>query len=1053
MNTETLHINNTYQCIRSKVWPTMLWSVLSLTSIRLALLPMLLFALGISTSNAAVIEFNSTGGTSATDGLHFYIEDTTKIQVRRLNNTGQVYAPTVVPPSISLDNGIFLRANGLVYGPNHNIGGAFNPTGGMYNTFTITATSPANPSSSGIQQIATGNFGINAGPQVTVVWKYTTPLDFLTAEVTLVIPPTYAVSAANPVRYYHAFDTYLGGSDNGCGLRYTDSNGKHVIGTYPPASGSTCPSSTSIPAGVSVVESFRERSGLTFSNYCASVWSSFWVNGGTNCSVLQSTNMSNTISTAYQDTGIGIQYNFIAPGTYTFSYDFVVGSPNVPPYDHLEIRHPGTANLCPTDFTVLACTSSTLPCPAANIVNTGTLTGSIKNTPAAPTITQTPSVFTLGASASTATVTMQGSAAGAYTLSTSGLSSVPLNGTKCWNTTTGTASCAYVVNNNPCVKDFECLETGVTYNNLTSTPSARNPLYTELTGTNFKFDVVALQTGGVQSTSYTAASNVTVELFDDSISPQPACSAYTSPIASQAITFAAADLGRKTLATNFNVANAYRKLRCRVRDNNLTPVVYGCSSDTFAVRPQSFTLTQSGLGSSPIIAGTNFNLTASAGVSGYNGIPELLPSKMQAANTAGGAKSAIGASMLTLADTANTVVTDSANNGFPTATGTPATSTMNLRYHDVGYLNFNAGSTSPGIVQSAVIDDSFTGIDQTSDCIIGSGSNIAVGGKYGCEIWSNNFADIGRFKPDHFRLTSGVNASCNAGTPPITTDDFTYMSDPRLSINAVVNAESSQNITSTRYGNSCPTSGSCKLTITAQNNATQIDISRLQPFASLPTGTSLAGTGATSTYQSTSWLNGTYTINGSTFQYNRGTSADGPYENFNLNFSITDPDNVGFSGTAKTADTKIRYGRLLMPNIYGSELLPLSVPIEAQYWNGTSYIRNQQDSCTTVPANSIAMGPYKNNLTACETQLGYSSGTGAFVNGVSRNLRLTKPGAGNNGSVDLTLNLNSASGSTCTSATASTATAASIPWFGTNPVSRATFGIYKTPIIYLRENF
>ena len=99
------------------------------------------------------------------------------------------------------------------------------------------------------------------------------------------------------------------------------------------------------------------------------------------------------------------------------------------------------------------------------------------------------------------------------------------------------------------------------------------------------------------------------------------------------------------------------------------------------------------------------------------------------------------------------------------------------------------------------------------------------------------------------------------------------------------------------------------------------------------------------------------------------------------------------------------------------------------------------------------MSNYRNNLTACETQLGYSSGSGALINGVSKTLRLTKPGAGNNGTVDLTLNLTSASGNTCNSATESTATAASIPWFGTNPVSRATFGIYKTPIIYLRENF
>jgi hypothetical protein len=611
--------------------------------------------------------------------------------------------------------------------------------------------------------------------------------------------------------------------------------------------------------------------------------------------------------------------------------------------------------------------------------------------------------------------------------------------------TTNTATCAYTVVNTPCVKGFECIETGVTYNNLTSSPSARNPLYTKLVGTGFKFDVVALQDLGATATSYTASSGVTIELFDDSASPQPSCSAYSSPISSQAITFASTDLGRKTLPANFTVANAYKKLRCRVKDTNVS--VYGCSSDDFAVRPQSFTLSQTGLGSSPIIAGTNFSLTAASGVAGYNGIPDILPSNIKAASTSGGIQSSLSSGMLTLADASNTVITDSTNNVYPAASGSPATASLSLRYHDVGYLNFNAG---------AVVDNDFTAIDQTTDCVTGSGSNSLTSGKYGCEVWNSVLTDIGRYKPDHFSLTSTMTASCNAGTTSTSTDDFTYMSDPHLSINAMVKAKSSQNITSSRYGNSCPTAGSCKITMTTQNNATQIDTSRLQPFGSLPTGTSLVGTGATSTYQSTTWVNGTYTISGSTYQYNRGASADGPYENFNINFSLTDPDSVAFSGSSKTADSKIRYGKLSIPNVYGSELLPLAVPIEAKYWNGTSYIRNQQDSCTTIPASSISMSNYRNNLSgspSCETQLGYGSGSGALINGVSKVLRLTKPGAGNNGSVDLTVNLTSASGNTCNGATAITATSAGIPWFGNNPLSRATFGIYKTPIIYMRENF
>lgn len=983
----------------------MLRTFLSLPFVRLAALSWMLSVCSMSTAYATVIEFNSTGGTTATNGLHFYIEDTTHIQVKRLNNTGQVYSPSVMPPSTNLDNGIFLRANGRIYGPDHNVA-TFTPTGGMYNTYAITAASPANPSSSGVQQSATSNFGISSGPQITVVWKYTTPLDFLTAEVTLVIPATYAVSFANPVRYYHVFDTYLGGSDNGCGVRYTDTNGNQVVGTYPPTSGTTCPSSTSIPVGVSVIESFRERSGLVFSNYCASGWNSFWVNGSTNCSILQSANMSNNISTSYQDTGIGVQYNFTAPGTYTFSYDFVVGSFVVPPYDHLEIRHPGTANLCATDVTVLACTSSTVPCPSANIVNTGTLTGGITTTPATPTVTKTPATFTLGSSASTAAVSLLGtSPGGVYTLGTSGLSSVPLNGTKCWNTTTGTASCNFVIADTPCVKGFECLETGVTYNNLTSSPAARNPLYTKLAGTGFKFDVVALQTGGVQSTTYTAASNVTVELFDDSTSPQPACSAYASPVASQAITFAAGESGRKTLSTNFNIANAYRKLRCRVRDNNLTPVVYGCSSDNFAVRPTNFTVSSTAnadaAGASttatPIVkAGANFSLTAASGVAGYNGTPSIDNTKLTAHTDA----TQVG------------VLSNSfsaANSSTGTATGAA------FNYSEVGYFRLSA---------NGVYDDTFTAVDSAlGDCASGFTDS---GGKYACSFGNASTTNyFGRFIPDHFTLTAGT-------TTPACSSAFSYLGQDGFTTSFTLTAQNAANATTQNY-----TGSFAKLGLSTWSNFNFT-------ASGLPSGTTLS---ASATAPTGSWSNGVAAISAK-HQVSRPASAVSP-ASITISAAPTDSDGVTMSNTTVSAASAFRYGRLFVPNAYGSELLPLSVPIEAQYWNGTTYQRNQLDSCTVFPASSIAMGNYRNNLSACETQVSVLS---TMASGKTT-AKLTKPGAGNNGSVDLTFNLISASGNTCTSSTASAATAASIPWFGTNPVSRATFGIYKTPIIYMRENF
>jgi MSHA biogenesis protein MshQ len=968
----------------------MLWVMVAMFTLNIVWLPY---------AHAVMVELNSNGGNTATDGLHFYIDDSTQLQVRRLDNTGQVYSPSSVPPDVNLDNGIYLRANGRIFGPSNF---AYTPNGGAFTSRTITATTPPNPAAIGDQQTTTHDFGVTSGPQVDVVWKYTKPFDFITAEVTLTIPLTYPVSLTNPVRYYHVVDTYLGGSDNGCGVRYTDSNGKLVVGTYPPPSGTTCPSSTAVPSGVSVVESFRERSG-TFSNYCAGAWDRFWTTGGVNCAVSQSANMSNTISTTYQDTGVGIQYNFIAPGTYTFSYDFVVGSTLVPAYDHFEIRHPGAANLCPVDVTVLACTSSTVPCPAANIVNTGTLTGSIRQTPGAPAIAQTPSTFTLGATASTATVKFQGSGAGTFNLTGQSLSSTPLNGTRCWNTTTNTASCSFTVTNVPCVTGFECVETGLSYNNLTTNPASRNPLYTQVSGNGFRFDVVALQSGGAQSTGYTASSGVTVELFNDSASPQPACSAYSSPIASQAITFSAGDNGRKTLPSNFVLNNAYTKVRCRVRDTNVS--VSGCSSDIFSVRPSSFTLsatanadaTGASVTNTPAIkAGSAFGLTATSGVVGYNGVPQIDNTKIQAHTTAVQAGAVSGS--FTAANAAN-----------GTATG------ANFNYSEVGYFRFAA---------NGVYDSLFTAVDSaTGDCATGFS---AVGSKQACSFGNaSNSNYFGRFIPDHFALTQSTTTQGCAG-------GFTYLGFDGFTTNFNLIAQNASNSTTQNYSGSFVKLGN----LWSNFNFTATGV---------PATSSLL---ASATAPSAAWASGVGAITAK-HQITRPTAKVAPASVAVFTRPV-DLDGVTMASTQVSPASEFRLGRLYLPNSYGSELLPLNASIEAQYWNGSAYVRNQLDTCTVVPANTVAMGNYKKSLNACETQL---TGSGSMLNGLA-NFRLSRPGAGNGGSVDLSVNLNAAAGSVCNTATATSAGSANMPWFGsTNPGARATFGIFKTPVIYMRENF
>ncbi|MFZ6750722.1 DUF6701 domain-containing protein [Undibacterium sp. Ren11W] len=1058
-----------YNYLSKKMLPALVGAVL------------LLLLVGSRPAYATMVEFNSTGGNSATNGLHFYIDDSTHIQVRRLNNSGQVYPSGTIPPNISLDNGVFIRSNGWVYGPSHNVGSGYTPNGGMFSSYTITPTSPANPATSGVQQIAISNIGVVGGIQMVIAWKYTTPLDFLTADVTLTIPASVPVSAFNPIRYFHVFDTYLGGSDSGCGIKYTDANGKLVVGTYKPT-GASCPSSSSLPANVDVVESFRERSGIKFSSYCATGWQSFYVTGGDNCAVPQFAPFGNVITTSYKDTGIGATFDFIAPGTYTFSYDFVIGTTVVPAYDHIEIVHDGSASLCPETVKVLACTTAGVPCATGNIVNTGTITGNLTVTPAAPAVTVTPASFSIGGAGAIADVVLKGSGAGVYTLSTANISGTPpLNGTKCSNGTIAT-SCILTITNTPCVANFECQETATAYNIQSPPPAVnlRNPLYTKLVGTDFKFDVLALQSSGAVASTYTGT-NVTVELFDDSATPALACNALSAPVASQQISFVGSDLGRKTLATVINLTKAYRKLRCRVTDSSLVPAVSGCSSDRFTVRPKSFDLISStnvavgGTGSDASVlpaikAGLPFNLNVNTSTAGYDGLPAIDPTLLEWPLAPSGGRSPsppeFGTGTNTLAGNFSSAAAIATGNG---ASGNAFT------YSEVGYFRFKA---------QGVYDNSFTTAsgDSTSGDCTNDASNILVGGKYGCKFGNIvTTAYFGRFIPHHFTLTSS-SLTDPASTPSACVAAGVIYMDQPFTLSANIEARNLANTATLNYSGAVFGKG---LVTTQMKDANKVvTVTPKRPSAPVA-----------------SWVGGRYSFVASKFE--RQTSVvDGPYDALTIGVSVADeagvllvdrdmdnltsstctPDSLGTSDgncTGKniipkpvpasvppfTPTIKMRYGRLKLSSIHGSERLKLAIPMKLQYWNGAGWVTNTLDTCSTVAASNFSLSfpggttGKPNNLAACETALSLAGAT------PGQTISLSAPGTGNNGWTDVTLNLATASGNQCTAVGAAGSAALGLgwPWLqfhwtgpGTalqNPSARATFGIYKNAgeFIYLRE--
>lgn len=138
-------------------------------------------------------------------------------------------------------------------------------------------------------------------------------------------------------------------------------------------------------------------------------------------------------------------------------------------------------------------------------------------------------------------------------------------------------------------------------------------------------------------------------------------------------------------------------------------------------------------------------------------------------------------------------------------------------------------------------------------------------------------------------------------------------------------------------------------------------------------------------------------------------------------------------------------GRMLIPNNYGSELLPMTINLQAQVWNTKgAWVANIMDSASKVIRSTLIMDKCKKNLrvsvdsTACKAALAVTPATGtqvAFAKGLVT-LKLGAPGAGNTGSAELHFQQ------------ATNPSSLYLP----STTGQATFGIYKSgPVIYLRE--
>lgn len=157
-----------------------------------------------------------------------------------------------------------------------------------------------------------------------------------------------------------------------------------------------------------------------------------------------------------------------------------------------------------------------------------------------------------------------------------------------------------------------------------------------------------------------------------------------------------------------------------------------------------------------------------------------------------------------------------------------------------------------------------------------------------------------------------------------------------------------------------------------------------------------------------------------------------------ISIRVSEPDGADGVSSADASGVEaalaVRSGRLWMANAYGSELLPLPVPMQAQYWTASGWALNAADNCTVLVAPTAASG--LSNTLASKTTASLSAPVVAGQAG----FRLTAPGPNNVGVVDIDAAVVRGGNS----------------WLALPVASvRACFGRCgpRSPVIYQRERF
>lgn len=333
------------------------------------------------------------------------------------------------------------------------------------------------------------------------------------------------------------------------------------------------------------------------------------------------------------------------------------------------------------------------------------------------------------------------------------------------------------------------------------------------------------------------------------------------------------------------------------------------------------------------------------------------------------------------------------------------------------------GTSSP----NSIID-----IDDSTGFVVGAKIRINDGGAGGNAMT----AKVTALDATHLTLDTAISSSLSAGDT-VVQEWGTYMGETFNAQFTLIAQDGNNNQTQNYQG------AYAKLNPNATNNPFG--------FAAVSGATNLSSRLVTSTAASGSFVaNGVSVV--APLSISKAASADGNYSALMIGIAPVDSDGVTMGSydlsvggsvnhtsimdPSTQASVDLRYGRVRISNSYGSELLSLLVPVTLQYWNGTGYATSSDDSATTLSAASVALNAPLGSL---------SSATGASVTNTCQPTPLPNSITLSNGAGKFCLTAPGVRGSVIL-------TLGTPTYLGSNSAV-ANFGVYKSPLIYRRENY